>query len=173
MSDNNESTANAETGQADDQATDRGAGTSQDTGGGQDKDWQAEAEKWKSMARKHEDRAKENFQKAQEYDKYVESQKTEEQKRQDAAKALQAERDNALVDAALARAALTHGLSAEDIDLIRGGSPEEIDKRAEKLAARLKAREESSRGVSAPDPRLGRENTSKSSGDWLRDQLNK
>lgn len=101
-------------------------------------DHAAEAEKWKALARKHEDRATENAKKATEYDKFVESQKTEQQKLEDA-KAV-AERLAADTAAELARmkAAVKHGLSEDDLDLLGSGTPEEIEARAERLAARLK-----------------------------------
>lgn len=134
-------------------------------------DWQAEAEKWKALARKHETRSKENFEKAQEYDKYLESQKSEDQKREEATQALHAERDKALRDAALARAALAYGLSEDDIGLIAGGDPEDINERAQKLAERLQSVGKQKSFATYPDPRLGRESKPTGSGDWLRDQL--
>lgn len=48
-------------------ATDTTAGTSTDTG--DTTDWKAEAEKWKGLARKHEDRAKDNATAAEELEK--------------------------------------------------------------------------------------------------------
>ena len=67
---------------------------------------------------------------------------------------------------AVAQAALRHGLTVEDMDLISGlGSPEEIEAKAEQFAKRLRA------AGAAPDPRLGQEQVSQGSGDWLRDQF--
>lgn len=136
-----------------------------------DTDWQAEAEKWKSLSRKHEDASKANADKARQFDEWQQSQKSEQQKADEAAQQLQAERDEALREAALARAALTHGLTADDLELIGGGTAEEIDAKAQKLAERLKAGQQAR--PHTPDPRLGQEQKPAGSGDWLRDQLQK
>jgi hypothetical protein len=111
------------------------------------KDWQAEAEKWKSFARKHEDAAKANAEKAKRLDEFEESQKTEQQKFADAA----AKAAETAAELARVKAAVKHGLSEEDLDLLgTHGTPEEIDARAERLAARIKAA-----GASKPKPDFG------------------
>lgn len=156
--------------QAEEQAGARSAGQSGgEQADGQETDWKAEAEKWKSLSRKHEARAKENFEKASEYDKYLESQKSEQEKQAEAYAKLQAERDEAMTSAALAQAALKYGLSAEDMELISGGSADDIESRAERLANRLASQKQKPE----PDKGLGREQASQSSGDWLRDQFRK
>jgi hypothetical protein len=105
-----------------------------------DKDWKAEAEKWKSLARKHEDNAKSVLSKAKQFDEYAESQKTEQQKLADAAALAKADADAAKAELAIERAARRHGLKDEDLDLLgTHGTPEEIEQRAARLAARLKA----------------------------------
>lgn len=109
-----------------------------DTGAG--KDWQADAEKWKALSRKHEDASKANADKAKRLDEIEEASKSDLQKAAD-------ERDNAKADATAARAelaivqaAVKHGLSQDDLELLGShGTAEEIDARAEKLAGRLKA----------------------------------
>lgn len=104
------------------------------------KDWQAEAEKWKTFARKHEDAAKANADKAKRFDEFEESQKTELQKAADAAAQAKAEADATRAELARVQAAVKHGLSEDDLELLgTHGTPEEIEARAEKLAARLKA----------------------------------
>jgi hypothetical protein len=108
-----------------------------DTGG--EKNWQSEAEKWKAFARKHEDAAKANADKAKRFDEFEESQKTETQKAVD--DAVKAKREAAETAAELARvkAAVKHGLTEEDLELLgTHGTPEEIDARAERLSARIK-----------------------------------
>lgn len=135
----------------------------------QDVNWQEEAEKWKALSRKHEEASQKNADKAKQFEAWQDSQKTEQQKAEDAAKALQSERDTALTEAARLRAAIAHGLTEDDLDLIGGSTPEEIEQRAEKLAARLQAQQTQ---TPPPDPRLGRENTPTGTGDWLRDQFN-
>jgi outer membrane biosynthesis protein TonB len=105
-----------------------------------EKDWQAEAEKWKALSRKHEDTAKANADKAKRLDELEESQKTELQKAADAAAKAQADAAAARAELAVKSAALKHKLSDEDLDLLgTHGTAEEIDARAERLAARLKA----------------------------------
>lgn len=102
----------------------------------EDTDWQAEAGKWKELARKHEDRAKTNAQKAQAYDEYLESQKSEEEKRDERLTVLQSERDSALADAARYRAGLKYGLTDDELALL--GAGEDFDERAKALAERLR-----------------------------------
>jgi len=112
------------------------APTEPDTGG---KDWQAEAEKWKAFARKHEDTAKANADKARQFDALEESQKSEMQKAAERTAAAEAEAATSRGELAVMRAAVKFGLSADDLDLLgTHGTPEEIEARAEKLAARLK-----------------------------------
>jgi hypothetical protein len=104
------------------------------------KDWQAEAEKWKAFSRKHEDAAKANADKAKRFDEFEESQKTELQKAADAAAAAKAEADATRAELARVQAAVKHGLTEEDLELLgTHGTAEEIDARAEKLAARIKS----------------------------------
>jgi len=102
---------------------------------------QAEAEKWKALARKHETNAKANAAKAKQLDAIDDANKTETQKLTEAREA--AERTAAEAQAELARhqAALKHGLSTEDLELLGTGTPEEIADRAERLAKRLKGAE--------------------------------
>lgn len=171
MSDNSTTTDTPDTTDATDQAAEDQPTTGKPTPDQADKDWQAEAEKWKALSRKHEDASRANADKARQFEEWQQSQKSEQQKADEAAQKLQDERDEALRDAALARAALTHGLTADDLELIGGGTPEEIDAKAQKLAERLKAGQQAS--PHTPDPRLGQEQRPTGSGDWLRDQLQK
>lgn len=109
----------------------------EDAGSETEPDWKAEAEKWKSLSRKNEDAAKSNATKAKEYDAYVESQKTEQERAADAVKTLSGERELLASENAKLKAALKYGLSDEDLELLGDGSPEQIETRAEKLSARL------------------------------------
>lgn len=130
----------------DDASAGEAAGTGDDAGtsdgapaGGSGDDVAAELKKWKDLARKHEDRAKENFDKAKKYDALEESQKSEIQKATDKATAAEERAAQAEAEAARLRAAVKHGLSDEDLDLLgTHGTAEEIEARAELLAARLK-----------------------------------
>lgn len=112
-----------------------------------EKDWKAEAEKWKAFARKHEDTAKANAEKAKRLDEFEESQKSELQKAADAAAAAKADADATRAELARLQAAVKHSLSEEDLELLgTHGTPDEIEARAQKLAARLK-------GVEANKPK--------------------
>lgn len=102
-------------------------------------DISAEVEKWKALARKNEQRAKENADKAKRFDEFEESQKSEQQKLAEAAERSRQEAAETAVELARLRAAVKHGLSDDDLDLLGTGTPEEIEARAERLAARLKA----------------------------------
>lgn len=110
---------------------------SEDAGSETEPDWKTEAEKWKSLSRKNEDAAKSNATKAKEYDAYVESQKSEQERAADAVKTLSGEKASLASENAKLKAALKYGLSDEDLELLGDGSPEQIETRAEKLAARL------------------------------------
>jgi hypothetical protein len=104
------------------------------------KDWQAEAEKWKSLSRKHEDSAKANADKAKRFEEFEESQKTEQQKLADDRDKAKAEAASTAAELARVKAAVKHGLTEDDLELLgTHGTAEEIDARAEKLAARIKA----------------------------------
>lgn len=136
----------------------------------EDTDYKAEAEKWKNLSRKNEDTAKANAESARLYQEYLDSKKTDDERASEAQTKLQRERDDAQAELAKARAALKHGLTDEDLELLGSGTAEEIETRAAKLALRLKA----ARPDATKDPHLGREKGVKGggSGDWLRDLVN-
>jgi len=95
-----------------------------------------ELAKWKQLARKHEEQAKKNADAASRLEE-LEKQQSD---ASELSKQLQEARDEAeKKDFEIARltAALNHGLSADDLDLLGTGTPEEITKRAERLAERL------------------------------------
>jgi len=98
----------------------------------------SEAEKWKAMARKNEQRAKENAEKARRFDELEEANKSEQQKLSEAADLARKEAAETAVELAKLRAAVKHGLTDDDLELLGTGTPEEIEGRAERLAARLK-----------------------------------
>lgn len=92
---------------------------------------------WKLIQnlRKEKDELKPLAQRAKELE---DSQKSEQQKLQEALEAATAEGSAAKTQAAKLTAALDHGLSKEDLDLLDGVPADQIAERAEKLAARLK-----------------------------------
>lgn len=71
--------------------------------------------------------------------------------------------DGAEIELARLRAVLKFNLSEEDLDLIGTGTPDEIEQRAEKLAARIGA--ENRERDRSPDRRLGRTDPNESSKD--------
>lgn len=91
-----------------------------------------------------------------------EANKTDAEKREEAFNTTAKERDEARRDAALARAALKHGLSEDDLELISEGPAEGIEARAEKLAARLGEKRTAGPSSSA----ISRTNTTKPAGDF-------
>lgn len=127
-----------------------------------------ELEKWRKLSRKNEESAKRNAKAAQSWAEYEDSRKTEEQRAQDERDALIAERDDAKRQAAVFRAITEHGLSAEDLDLLKGIPADQLEERAKKLAARLKP-------TRTPSPKtgIGRETPpgAGQSSDWLRTAL--
>jgi NADH dehydrogenase/NADH:ubiquinone oxidoreductase subunit G len=104
------------------------------------KDLEAEVAKWRAMSRKHESDSKANADKAKAFDALEEANKSEIQKMQDAATKADAKTASIAAELALTKAAVKHGLTEDDMELLgTHGTPEEIDARAEKLAARIKA----------------------------------
>jgi hypothetical protein len=97
-----------------------------------EKDWQAEAEKWKTFARKHEDAAKANADKAKRFDEFEESQKSETQKAVDRAAAAESRLAEIEARAERAEVAAATGVPAE---LLSGSTKEELTASAEALIA--------------------------------------
>jgi hypothetical protein len=102
---------------------------------------QAEAEKWKGLARKHESNAKANADKAKRLDAIEDANKTETQKLTEQVTAAEIAAADAQTELARHRAALKHGLSEDDLALLGTGTAAEIADRAERLAKRLKGAE--------------------------------
>ena len=63
-----------------------------------------------------------------------------------------ADRDTALAELAVLRAAVKHNLSEDDLELLEGLPADVVEQRAAKLAARVQPR-----SPRTPDPHLGRE----------------
>ncbi len=63
--------------------------------------------------------------------------KTDAEKAAEARQTAERERDDAKAEAARLRAAIKHGLSGEDLDLLGSGTADEIEARAQRLADRL------------------------------------
>ena len=95
-------------------------------------DYQAEAEKWKSLSRKNEDRARENAEKAKRLDELEEKSKSEIQKAIEAREAAEKRASALEVKVLRASIASTKGV---DADLLTGSTEEEITAAADKLLA--------------------------------------
>lgn len=90
-------------------------------------------------SKKNEIRAKENADKARRFDELEEANKSEQQKLADAAELARKEAAETATELAKLRAAVKHGLTDDDLELLGTGTPEEIESRAERLASRLKS----------------------------------
>lgn len=97
----------------------------------------AELEHWKTMARKQEQRAKENAAAAQRLAELEDAQKTEQQRLEDRAAAAEAERDTARQELTRLRMAARYGIGEDDLDLLGSGTDDEIEARAKRLSERL------------------------------------
>lgn len=127
-------TANTTTGNAADNAT-----TDNGTSAGGEKDWAAEAEKWKGLARKHEQRAKENSSAASKLQAIEDGQKSELQKAQERADAAERDRNEERSERFRLLAAAQQGLGPEFIAYLGGGEESEISDRAETLNKSMQA----------------------------------
>ena len=105
----------------------------------QEKDWEAEAAKWRSLARKHENTAKQNAEAARKFAEYEDSQKSELQRLQERAEAAERERDEERRTRARLMAAAAHNLSADLLDRLGGASEEEINETAEVISKEIES----------------------------------
>jgi hypothetical protein len=103
-----------------------------------EKDWQAEADKWKALARKHESTAKANADAARKYAEVEESQKTEAQR--SAERIETAERRAAEAEAAVLRyeVAADRQLPSNLMRFLNGATREELEEQADALLAAVK-----------------------------------
>lgn len=125
-----------------------------------------EVAKWKALARKHEQQAKANAEAAKRLKEIEDAEKSESQKLAEALE--EAKQDAATKGTELARlrAAIKHGLSEDDLDLLGDGTPDEIEARAARLAQRLGGTDSGKRPVKS----LGTKTDPPVDADtWLRD----
>lgn len=113
-------------------------------------DWETEATKWKSLARRHEgkhldalgfkskDEIDQLRQAAQKYAEFEDAQKSEIQKANERAQTVEQQLADERAQNARLLAAATHNIPPELIELLGSGTAEEIGARAEVLAERLK-----------------------------------
>ena len=117
----------------------------------QEKDWVAEASKWKSLARQHEKTAKANAEAARKYAEFEDSQKTEQQRLAD--RLAEAEQRAAQAEIGRARllAAATYNIPASLLDRVVGGTEDEINESAQALSEEIE-RMVAERLAAAPPP---------------------
>lgn len=94
---------------------------------------------WKAKAREWERRAKANATAAEQLQALEDAKKTEIERIQERAALAEAERDANRVELTRFRLAARYGLGEDDLDFLPAGSDEEMEDRAKRLSARLKA----------------------------------
>lgn len=104
-----------------------------------EKDWQAEAEKYRKFSREWEARAKANSTAAEKLAALEEAQKTEAQKVAERAEAAERRAADSERELARYRVAVAKKLPAELTDRLRGETPEELEADADQLLALVKA----------------------------------
>jgi hypothetical protein len=129
-------------------------------------DWKAEADKWKSFSRKHEEAAKSNAAAAKRLAEMEEAQKTAEQKAVDRAAELERRATAAELRALRLEVATAKGVPAESLEFLTGDTQEELEAKADKLLALMKGREETSAPV-RPKESLKSGSTSAGFGDVI------
>jgi hypothetical protein len=105
-----------------------------DQAGEGDDDLAEQLAHWKSVARKHESRAKQNAAAAQRLQQIEDANKTELQKALDAQAVAERERDEAMANHTRMMAAAANNLPVELIEHLGTGTDEEINERAELFA---------------------------------------
>lgn len=102
---------------------------------GKEIDWRAEADKWKSLSRKHEGTAKQNAEAAKRLAEIEEAQKTAEQKAADKAAEADMKATKAQREADLLRVAMRKGLTEAQAKRLQGDTLEELEADADELLA--------------------------------------
>lgn len=120
---------------------------------GASKDWEAEATKWKALARKHETTARSNSDAAKRLAEIEDAQKSEQQRLQERASSAEQRAAQLLAANARLMAAAVHGIPADLIDLLGDGTEDQINERAELLAAKLAAAAPASAPTAPPSTR--------------------
>lgn len=100
-----------------------------------DRDWQAEATKWKALARKHEKAAKENADAARRLAEIEKSGKSEQERLDEARQAAEERAASAEREAARLRVALRKGLSDVQARRLVGDTEEDLEADADELLA--------------------------------------
>jgi hypothetical protein len=121
-------------------------------GSGTEKDWKAEAEKWKKLSRQNEDAAKEFRAKASKLDEIEAASKSEAEKLQERASKAEGRATEAEMKALRLEVAGEKGLSPVQAKRLIGGTREELEADADELLASFRS-EERSQGSPSTRPR--------------------
>lgn len=96
-------------------------------------DWKAEAEKWKGLARKHEDQWKANASKVDQYDRLVEASKTDQERLEERATTAEGTAKDLSRENLILKVALAKGVPADLIERLKGDTQEDLEKDADFL----------------------------------------
>lgn len=96
-------------------------------------DWQGEAEKWKGLARKHEDQWKANASKVDEYDRLVEASKSDQERLEERAAQAKGQADTLEAENLRLKVAIAKGLPPELIGRLQGSTQKELERDADTL----------------------------------------
>lgn len=96
-------------------------------------DWEAEAEKWKALARKHEDQWKANASKVTEYDRLVEASKSDQERLEERAAKAKSQAEQLEAENLRLKVAYAKGLPPELIGRLQGSTQKELEADAEVL----------------------------------------
>jgi hypothetical protein len=120
-------------------ATD-GAGGQSATGASTDGfDWEAEAAKWKTNSQKNEVQAKQNAAAAKRLAELEREKMTDQQRASAELDELRAERESLRQENRRLALATRYGIDADNLDLIGGGTDEEMEARAKRIAKLLRS----------------------------------
>lgn len=109
---------------------------------------QNEVKKWKTFARRHEQRAKENYDKLQEFE---DAQKSDIEKLSERAAKAEQDRAEASLQVARMQIAIDYKLTMDEAKRLQGKTPEELEEDAEELIKLLQARESSNAKTSSEE----------------------
>ena len=96
-------------------------------------DWEAEAEKWKALARKHEDQWKANASKVTEYDRLVEASKSDQERLEERAAKAKSQAEQLEAENLRLKVAYAKGLPPELIGRLQGSTQRELEADADVL----------------------------------------
>lgn len=97
-------------------------------------DWQAEARKWEKRSKDNYDRVQELQPLADQFRQLEEASKSDMQRLQESLEAANRAREETAAEALRMKVAMSHGLSADDLELLGTGSEDQLTARAQRIA---------------------------------------